>query len=491
MAYILAVDQGTTSTTTFIVNAHGDIVGSGSAHLQQRYPKPGWVEHDGNDIKEAVRTSVRQALTHAGINSHEIRALGLTNQRETVGLFDKNNTALTNFIVWQCRRSDRICEKLKQKNLETELHAITGLYLDPYFSASKLAWIFENNPELRSKAQKREILVGTVDSFLVHWFTNGARHLTDITNASRTMLMNLKTGHWDARCLEIFDVPEACLPQITKNIGNFGVTKNLDFLPDDIPITALAGDQHAALFGQACFDPGDAKATFGTGCFILLNTGTEPIFSHHGLVTSIAYQLDDQKIYCLEGSVFIAGAAIEFLINAFGLAQTPQEIQKLAETCTSSDGVIFIPALVGLGAPHWQPHARGAFFGLTRGTSKGNIARAALEGIALQNTDICRAMAEDAGVLKQLKVDGGASADNLLMQVHADLLNLRCVRTATTQKTAMGVAYMAGLAIGMFENLEKIRKLDKVSKEFFPNQDRSWANKIIQAYHEAIKKLYD
>jgi len=489
MGYILAVDQGTTSTTSLLIDEHGHIVGVGSAQLPQIYPEPGWVEHDGLEIKKAVTKSIGEALKQARIKAHEIIGIGVTNQRETICVFDHENKPLKKFIVWQCRRSLDICENLKAQGLEEFLHKKTGLLLDPYFSASKLKWLFEQDPDLLQAAEYNKALVGTVDSFLVHWFTDGASHVTDLTNASRTMLMNLKNGEYDDECLKIFGVPKICLPKIHKNISNFGVTKNLGFLPNNIPIVALAGDQQAALFGQHCFDSGDAKATFGTGCFILLNTGTSPIFSKSGLLTSVAYQIDSQPIYCLEGSAFIAGALADFLKDAFSLINSPDELEALARSVDNNGGVTFVPALCGLGAPHWRPEARGVLSGLSRATTKGHIARASLEGIALQNAAIFNAMAQDAPRLTRLKIDGGASMNNLLIEFHADLLNIPCVRSSQPHKTALGVAYMAGLGLGVFKNLDEIRKLDGCSDIFLPNQERGWITQSLDAYHTAVNKL--
>lgn len=489
MGYILAVDQGTSGTTTLLIDEQGRVISVASADLPQIYPKPGWVEHSGIEIKKSVAQSISLALSQAGINKHEIIAIGITNQRETLCVFDRDNKPLKNFIVWQCRRSVDICEKLKTQGLEDFLHARTGLLLDPYFSASKLSWLFEQDPSLKEAAQKGHALVGTVDSFLAHWMTGGLSHVTDVSNASRTMLMDLKTCEYDDDCLNIFSIPKVCLPKIHKNIGNFGTTRNLEFLPDGIPITALAGDQQAALFGQSCFEPGDAKATFGTGCFILLNTGPRPIFSQHGILTSVAYQIGSQPIYCLEGSAFIAGAAVQFLIDAFGLIKSPKELEALARSVENNGGVTFVPALCGLGAPHWRPEARGILNGLSRATTKGHIARATLEGIALQNKDILDAMAYDAPALTKLKVDGGACTNNLLIEFHADLLGIPCLRSANPHKTALGVAYMAGLAIGVFEDLKAIKKLEKDPEIFIPAQDRSWTKQSIHAYRKSIEKL--
>lgn len=488
MAFILAIDQGTTATKSMIIDSAKNMLAVSAVTHPQHYPQPGWVEHDADEIKHSVRQSVRNALKEAQLDAGQITAIGITNQRETLCLFDQSNRALLPFIVWQCRRSSEICERLKKKGLGDYLHQLTGLHLDPYFSASKLLWVFEHYPELKQLAEKGELLVGTIDSFLSHWFSEGALHITDVTNASRTMLMDLKTCQWSKDALQIFSVPERCLPHIHKSIGPYGTTKGLDFLPDGIPLAALAGDQQAALFGQGCFDVGMAKATFGTGCFILQNTGTSLIHSQHGLVSSVAYQIDEKPRYCLEGSAFVAGAAVQFLIDAFGLIKDPQELELLAAQVSSSEGVIFVPALCGLGAPYWHADARGAFFGLSRGTNRSHIARAVLEGIALQNTDIITAMAKDAFKFSELKVDGGAASD-LLMQIQADLLGISCTRSKSTHQTTLGIAMMAGLAIGVFNGIAQLRSFQEPGTVFVPSSQKEWGEMLIAAYKNALLKL--
>lgn len=489
MGIIMAIDQGTTSTKTLIIDEHRRILGQSSATFAQHYPQPGWVEHRAFEIKESVQRSVEGALCAAAIDPCSIDAIGITNQRETICLFDSDTQSPLPFIVWQCRRSQPICERLKDNKLEARLHRITGLHIDPYFSASKLQWIFEEYPEQKRKAESGELMAGTIDSFLCHWFSHGSLHITDVTNASRTMLMDLKSCAWSDECLDIFSIPKRCLPEIKKCTGPFGFTKNLSFLPDGIPIAAIAGDQHAALFGHHCFNSGNAKATFGTGCFILLNTGPQLYFSTHGLLSSIAFQLADKPVYCLEGSAFIAGAALQFLIDAFGLIKHPSEIEALACSVPDNGGVIFVPALCGLGAPHWQPDATGLFTGLTRGTLRGHVARATLEGIALQNTDIIDAMTDDAFNLSYLNVDGGAAQSDLLMQIQADLLNVICRRSQCPHKTALGIAEMAGLAVGIYRDLDHLTSIKDAGTEFVPNADRSWAQQTINSYRQATKSL--
>lgn len=486
MDFILAIDQGTTANTALIVNNRGQIVAEGSDEYPQHFPQHGYVEHHGDEIKRSVERAVRQAISTANIKATDIAGIGITNQRETVCLFDHKSEPQRPFIVWQCRRSTAICEDLKAKNLNSFFHKKTGLHLDPYFSGSKLLWLFRDDPSLLKKAQAGEILFGTIDSFLCHWLSGGALHITDVTNASRTMLMDVKSREWSDECLDYFSVPKKCLPTIVKNIGPYGKTKGLNFLPDGIPIAAMAGDQQAALFGQLCLDKGDAKATYGTGCFILLNTGHDLIFSNHGLITSVAYQLNDDAVYCMEGSAFIAGAAVQFLRDNLGFIKSASEVEALAKTQSDSGGVIFVPALCGLGAPYWQPEARGVLAGLDRGTTKGHIARATLEGIALQNTDILSAMKKDGVKPLKLKVDGGAAKNNLLMQIQADLLGVPCIRPESSQKTALGAAYLALLSLGMIDTPASLENIVEKEQIFSPNNDRSWAENLISRYHRMM-----
>lgn len=487
--YILALDQGTTTTTALIINQRGEIIATHSTDYPQHYPKAGYVEHFAGEIKHSVKQSICAVIEKSGLDAKEIAAIGITNQRETTCLFDKQGNTNYPFIVWQCRRSSQLCEDLKARGLKDRIHQRTGLLIDPYFSASKIMWWIEQDSSIKNRLAAGELLFGTIDTFLCHWLSGHQSHVTDVSNASRTMFMDIKTQQWSEDCLELFGIPQACLPEIKSNLGPFGKTKGLDFLPDGIPIAAMAGDQQAALFGQTCFKKGEVKATFGTGCFILLNTGQEPVFSRHGLITSIAYQIDTRPVYCLEGSAFMAGAAVQFLIDAFGLVERTEEIESLANTVQDSEGIVFVPALCGLGAPYWKSEVRGSFSGLFRGVTKGHIARAALEGIALQNADIMLAMADDAGPLSVLRVDGGASENNLLMQMQADFLRINCLRSASAQKTALGVAYMAGLSIGIFSNLEQLIGFNNYHCEFKPQQSLAWAENKIFAYRRALAKL--
>lgn len=487
MGFILAIDQGTSATTAAIINEKGSVLAARSVEFPQHYPQPGFVEHYAHEIKHSVEQAVVETLKEACLNAAQISAIGITNQRETVCFFDRQGQTPLPFIVWQCRRTSDYCDELIAKGLDGFIHKTTGLKIDPYFSATKLTWIFKHHPEIRQAAEKGEMLFGTIDTFLTHWLSGGALHITDVTNASRTMLMDIATCKWRDECLDLFQVPKKCLPQIVKNVGPFGHTKGLGFLPDGIPIAALVGDQQGSLFGQACFNRGDAKITFGTGCFVLLNLGQELILSRHGLLTSIAYQLDDRPVYCLEGSAFVAGAAVAFLRDNLGIIKETDEIESLARQIPDSEGVVFVPALCGLGAPHWRPHARGVFAGLTRGTTKAHFARATLEGIALQNTDILGAMAKDAFEVKSLKVDGGASKNDLLMQIQCDLLNLSCSREQSPHKTAVGAAFLAGIAMGIFKDTRSLAEMNKVEKRFDPKMPSAERARLIKQYQDVLQ----
>lgn len=488
MDYILAIDQGTTTTTAIIVDQNGSIIGEGASEVTQHFPHPGRVEHLGHEIQRSVELACKAALERSSIRGENIAAIGITNQRETVCLFEPGGDCLYPFIVWQCRRSSDICQELMDRGLSQHMHQITGLRIDPYFSSSKLLWLFKNHPALKDKARTGQALFGTIDSFLCHWMSGYELHISDATNACRTMLMDITTLRYRDDLLEIFDVPRACLPEIVKNTGPYGKTKGLSFLPDGIPIAAMVGDQQAALFGQGCFARGDAKATFGTGCFILLNTGADVIFSSHGMLTSIALYTDDKLSYCLEGSAFIAGAAIQFLRDGLGAISSISEVEALARSVDDSRGVLFVPALCGLGAPHWQPNMRGMLLNLDRGVTKAHVARAFLEGIALQNADILDAMMKDALAITKIKVDGGASRDDLLMQIQADLLGVDCLRPKNTQRTAFGAAVLAGLAIGLFTDANAMTN-DGDHQIFSPTRDQAWALSMLESYRQAIAKM--
>lgn len=468
-SFIMAIDQGTTSSRTCIINQAGGLVAEARETFKQIFPKPGWVEHDPEDIWYSTQRSMRLALEKAKIKGSQIRAIGITNQRETVMVWDsKTGKALSNAIVWQCRRTQAICEKLKKAKKEKIISAKTGLVLDPYFSATKVQWILKNVPGAMQKAKDGHALAGTVDTFLLWKLTAGKSHKTDVTNASRTMLMNIHTGWWDEELLKMFNVPEAILPEICPSNANFGETQGLGFLPDGIPITGMIGDQQAALFGQTCFEAGESKCTFGTGSFVLLNTGKKAVKSKNKLLTTIAWRLNNQEtVYALEGGAFVCGAAVQWLRDGLGLISQSSEVESLAKTVNDTDGVEFVPALTGLGAPHWRPEARGVICGLTRGSTKAHIARATLEAMALQNMDVLATMQKDMGKkIRGLKVDGGAAANDLLMQMQADYLGVAVVRPANLETTALGAAFMAGLGAGVWKDLKELRKIAKVDREF-------------------------
>lgn len=465
---ILSIDAGTTGVTALMVSSTGEITGRGSADFEQFFLQPGWVEHDLNLIWNAVEQSVKAAVAEAGVGPS---AIGITNQRETVALWNKADLApVRKAIVWQDRRSTAQVDRLRNEGLESEIRDKTGLGLDPYFSSTKYLWLAENEPELWARVESGEIAIGTIDSFLVAKLSGGKSHITDASNASRTQLMNIHTGNWDDRLLEIFKVPRNALPRIVANYGSLAVADPKHSFGIEAPITGMAGDQQAALFGQAGFEVGANKCTYGTGAFILCNTGAFAPKSNNGLLTTIAWQQPDGKIiYALEGAVFVAGAAVQWLRDGLGLISSSDEIEGLAEQVDSSDGVQFVPALTGLGTPFWNPDVRGAFFGLTRGTTKAHIARAALEGLAFQIRAVVDAIEADLGrKLTSFKVDGGAAANDLLMQIQADVLKLKVTRGMNLESTALGAAFLAGLGVGIWKSTDELEQVFKLDREFSP-----------------------
>ncbi len=491
-SFIMAIDQGTTSSRTCIINQAGGLVAEARETFKQIFPKPGWVEHDPEDIWYSTQRSMRLALEKAGIKGSQIRAIGITNQRETVMLWDaKTHKAVYNAIVWQCRRTQELCERLKKNKKEKMITAKTGLVLDPYFSATKIQWLLKNVAGAAKKARDGELRVGTVDTFLLWKLTSGAVHKTDVSNASRTMLMNIHTGWWDDELLKLFSVPEAILPEICPSNADFGRTQGLGFLPDGIPITGIVGDQQAALFGQACYDAGEAKCTFGTGSFLLLNTGKKAVKSKNKLLTTIAWRLKDQEMtYALEGGAFVCGAAVQWLRDGLGLFQQSSDVEALAKTVDSTDGVEFVPALTGLGAPHWKPEARGVICGLTRGSTKAHIARATLEAMALQNVDILVTMQKDMGKkLKGVRVDGGAAANDLLMQMQADYCGVNVIRPQNLETTALGAAFMAGLGAGVWKDLKEIQRVWQMDKEFKVKMSSKDRNARMVRWQNALKRV--
>lgn len=491
MALLLSIDQGTTGNTAFLMDDRLNVLAKANREFPQIFPQPGWVEHDPETIWTGVKLVVADALKHAGRQAREITAIGITNQRETTVVWDRaTGTPVANALVWQDRRTAGKCDALKKAGHEALYRDKAGLVLDPYFSGTKVAWLLENVPGLRARAERGEVVFGTIDSFLLFRLTGGAVHATDVSNASRTLLFDIHALDWsDALCGPL-GVPRAMLPKVRPSSEIYGVTKGLDFLPDGIAVSGMAGDQQSALFGQLCLETGAAKCTYGTGSFTLMNTGERPVSSKNGLLTTVAWKLGDEPAkYALEGSAFIAGAAVQWLRDGLGLFQSSAEVEALAAQVDDSEGVVFVPALTGLGAPHWKPDARGVITGLTRGTTKAHIARAALEGIAFQNYEILKAMEEDAGApLTVLKVDGGASANNLLMQFQADLLDRPIVRPKMIETTALGAALLAGLATKVWPStaaLESVWQEDRVFKPKMKVRDRS---RRVKAWKRAVKK---
>ena len=489
--YILAIDQGTTGTTVNILHAKGDAVARVNEEYKQFYPKPGWVEHRPDDIWKSVVSTIEQCLKKARVKGTDIAAIGITNQRETVVAWDrKSSRPLHNAIVWQDRRTSDQCAEWKREGSEAMIREKTGLVIDPYFSASKIKWLLDNVTGLRARAEKGEVAFGTIDSFLLWKLTSGDAHKTDVSNASRTQLMGIESAEWDQELLKFFGVPELVLPEICDSSGEFGLTRGLKFLPDGIPITGIAGDQQAALFGQTCFDEGESKCTFGTGSFLLLNTGARRLRSNSGLLTTAAWRLKGEPMtYALEGGAFICGAAVQFLRDQLGFIKESREIEKLASQVKDSEGVEFVPALTGLGAPHWDPYARGLICGLTRGTTRAHIARATLEAMALQNTEILLAMKEDLGQgLRSVKVDGGAAANGLLMQLQADYLGVEVVRPKMIETTSAGAAYLAALGAGLFSSPAEIKRVWKVDRAYRPKIDDSARAERLARWKTAVRR---
>jgi glycerol kinase len=486
--YILSIDQGTTGTTVSLFNASGERLEEASLDFRQIFPKPGWVEHDPEDIWGSVRTATRALLEKTAVRGSQIAGIGITNQRETVIVWDrKTGKPVYNAIVWQCRRTTHFCKKLKPK--EKTIRKKTGLVVDPYFSASKVRWILDHVPGAKARARGGGLAMGTIDTFLLWRLTRGRVHGTDVSNASRTQLMNITTGEWDRDLLKIFGRPAELLPEIHPNSGVLGSTRGLDFLPDGIPVAGMAGDQQAALFGQGCFEAGAAKCTYGTGSFLLINGGPKPKFASSGALTTIAWKLGPRAplIYALEGSAFVSGAAVQWLRDGLQIIKSSAEVEELALTVEDTGGVEFVPAFTGLGAPHWRPEARAVISGLTRGSHRGHIARACLEGIALQNCDLLAAMERDLGKrVKVLKVDGGAAADNLLMQIQADYSGVRLIRPQMLETTSAGAAYLAGLGVGFWSDVKDIQRVWKMDRDFRPQMGAGARKKRMERWRAAL-----
>lgn len=490
--YILAIDQGTTGTTVMIINKTGMVVSRAYREITQIYLNPGWVEHDPMEIWAVTLSTATQAMSQANISSEEIKSIGISNQRETTIVWDKiTGTPITNAIVWQCRRSASICEDLKKNGWNQYIKEKTGLLIDAYFSASKITWILDNIPDARKKAEDGILLFGTVDTWLLWRLSGGQVHLSDYSNASRTMLYNIHSLEWDKEIIQHLNIPTTMLPQVCSSSKIYAYTEP-HLLGAEIAISGMAGDQQAALFGQTCFQPGTGKNTYGTGCFLLMNTGDKTINSQHGLLTTIAWGINDQITYALEGSIFIAGAAVQWLRDELGIIQHASETEALAQTIPDNQGVYLVPAFVGMGAPYWNMDARGILTGLTRGTGKAHLARAVLESIAFQTYDVVQAMIDDADInLEVLNVDGGASANKFLMQFQADLLGTIVKRPLVTDSTALGAAYLAGLGSKYWSSQEELIAMRKIDQCFQPKIDQTKRENLIIAWKKAVKKALD
>ncbi|HEY3587925.1 MAG TPA: glycerol kinase GlpK, partial [Myxococcaceae bacterium] len=467
-----------------------EVVGEAYREFTQHFPKAGWVEHDLREIWKTVERCCKKGLSDADIRPDMVTAIGITNQRETTAVWNRSTgEPLARAIVWQDRRTAEMCADLKARGEEDHVRATTGLVLDPYFSATKLRWMLDHVDELRAQAEAGKACFGTIDSWLVHRLTGGARHVTDASNASRTLLYDLKGHGWSEDMLELFGIPPQMLPEIRSCAEVYGTTKGMDALPDGIPVSGMAGDQQAALFGQACFRPGESKCTYGTGSFLLMNTGTEPVPSRSGLLTTVAWQLGETVTYALEGSSFVAGAAVQWLRDGLQAIKKSAQVEKLARSVDGSGDVVFVPALSGLGAPHWRPEARGLLMGMDRSTNLGHVARAVLEGIALQTYELAQAMTQDSGQpIPVLKVDGGASANDLLMQYQADILGVPVVRPRNLQTTAAGAAFLAGIGAGVWEAPEEIRGSWRAEKTFKPKMDDSARAQALEKWKRAVER---
>lgn len=494
--YILALDQGTSSSRAIVFDHEGRICATAQKEFPQHFPKPGWVEHDPKDIWSSEASVIAEAITSMGINGLNIAGIGITNQRETTIVWDaETGEPVYNAIVWQDRRTSEYCDSLKEQNLTGFIREKTGLIIDAYFSATKIRWILENVPGARARAEAGKLRFGTVDTWLLWNLTRGECHMTDVSNASRTMLFNIHTLNWDEDLMKLFGIPMSMLPEVHSSSEIYGYTKTTIFA-HKVPVAGIAGDQQAALFGQMCTTPGSVKNTYGTGCFLLMNSGTKPITSSHNLLTTIAWKIGDTVNYALEGSIFVGGSVVQWLRDGLGIIKSSSEIESLAMTVPDNGGVYFVPALTGLGAPYWDQYAKGTICGLTRGTTAAHIARAALEGIAFETMDIVNAMEHDAGIkLAELKVDGGASRNNLMMQFQADILGTKVIRPKVTETTAMGACYLAGLATGYWNSLDDIKRqwnADKVFEPLAPAEKilklkEGWANAIGRTLTEDSK----
>jgi glycerol kinase len=488
--YILALDQGTTSSRAIVFDKKGNIISIAQKEFTQYFPKPGWVEHDAIEIYSTQAGVAAEAIAKKGLMVENIAAIGITNQRETVVVWDKNTgKPIYNAIVWQDKRTSNYCDELKKQGEEKLIREKTGLVIDSYFSGTKVKWILDNVEGARQKAESGELIMGTIDTWLIWNFTKGKSHITDVTNASRTLLFNINTMDWDDELLKLFTIPKSMLPEVKQSSEVYGHTK-LTSHDAHIPIAGIAGDQQAALFGQMCTKPGMVKNTYGTGCFMLMNIGEKPTQSKNNLLTTVAWKINGKTNYALEGSIFIAGAVVQWLRDSLKIIKNSADIEKLASSVDSSDGVYFVPAFAGLGAPHWNQKAQGTIFGLTRGSTDAHFARAALESIAYQTMDILKAMEADSGIsILELRIDGGATVNNMLMQFQADILNTITVRPKVVETTAMGAAFFAGLAIGYWESVEEIQEIWQADTYFNPTKERELIDKNIRGWYKAIDAL--
>lgn len=487
--YILALDEGTSSCRAIVFNRKGEPCATAQREFPQIFPKPGWVEHDPNEIWSSQASVIAEVITTLDINGKNIAGIGITNQRETTVVWDaETGEPLYNAIVWQDRRTAELCDKLKAEGKSDLIHKKTGLLIDAYFSGTKIKWILDNVEGARQRAEQGKLRFGTIDTWLVWKLTRGEVHCTDVSNASRTMLFNINTLDWDDELLDMLDIPRSMMPRVCSSSEVYGHTKTTIFA-HEVPIAGIAGDQQAALFGQQCTEPGMMKNTYGTGCFLLMNCGNKPIFSKNNLLTTIGWQLDGNVTYALEGSIFVGGSVVQWLRDGLRLIHVSSEIEALAASVADTGGVYFVPALTGLGAPWWDQNARGTITGLSRGTTAAHIARAALEGIAFQTYDIAEAMEKDAGLkLRELKVDGGASRNNLLMQFQSDILRSRVVRPTVTETTARGAAYLAGLAVGYWKSLDDISGQWEADRCFEPQQSQEYADKAVAGWRDAVRR---
>ena len=486
--FIVAIDQGTTSSRAMIFDAHGRVVASAQREFEQIFPRSGWVEHRPRDILTSVQVTLTEAMHNAGIEASAVAGIGITNQRETTVVWDRHTgEPVYNALVWQSRHSAELCRDMRSDAVDSLIRERTGLLLDAYFSATKLKWLFENVDGVRDRAMRGELLFGTIDSWLVWNLTGGKVHVTDVTNASRTLLYDIHRQCWDADLLALFGIPASMLPEVRSCSEVYGRIEPKYFFGRNVPICGIAGDQQAALFGQACFEPGMAKNTYGTGCFMLMNTGATAVPSRHGLLTTIAWQLDGKVEYALEGSIFVAGSVVQWLRDGLRLLDSADESQACAESVSSTDGVYLVPAFAGLGAPYWRSDVRGAIFGLSRGTRKEHLVRAALESMAYQTRDVLAAMEADAGIsLKELRADGGAIANDFVAQFQSDMLGVPVLRPKIAETTALGAAYLAGLAVGFWESREQISKLWQVDRRFQPSMEDGERERLYQGWRDAV-----